>query len=308
MEWKCKVCFCLFNNRRALENHTKIEKHRATVGKKTVCPICSSIFPSKRQLTFHRQKETQCYSPVGAPSKKDGSKTRCGIIFKTQKERNIHYRFCKDCTKIKRQNIKKRMLKHNKSEFMRKIASETAIITSSREDIKKQRAIPLKKWRDVNPGKQIEYIKMAQKAGKKSTMENWLEPILKVLGFRRNGNIKCNGIQKQIDFTNDKEIIIEIDGPWHFLPIHGETILLDTQRRDQLLNNEILKRKWILIRLSMDLFVSKSGRLRDIKVLEEIANIIEKRIPGIYKIGKMYEPTNIQENKENNLYRKETDI
>jgi very-short-patch-repair endonuclease len=120
-------------------------------------------------------------------------------------------------------------------------------------------------------------------------MEAWLEPYMKSWGFERNKKMRCVSVQKQVDFINrEKGIVIEVDGPWHFLPLHGEEVLKRVQKRDLLLEKEVLRRQsWTLIRLGMDNFKS-SGELIGIS-LDNLSEMIKCKSPGIYKVGKLYD-------------------
>jgi very-short-patch-repair endonuclease len=176
---------------------------------------------------------------------------------------------------------------------MRQKYSETAKKTSARPEIQKARAIPLKKWREKNPEKFQEIIIKAQSSPKKdSRMEVWLIAQVKHMGFVRNTRIDCSGSKKQIDLIHrDSKTIIEVDGVWHFLPIHGTEVLEKTQKRDRMLDAEIIKRSWRLIRLSMENFNSHTGELgkAGFTLFQLLKVIQDLEWTGVRCYGSLYE-------------------
>jgi very-short-patch-repair endonuclease len=124
---------------------------------------------------------------------------------------------------------------------------------------------------------------------KKSRLESCLAPFLMAMGYVRDVQIRCGAKRKQVDFVNRRaKAVVEIDGPWHFLPVSGDEKLRKTQVRDRMLETEIDRRHWSLVRVSMENFV-RSGH--SIKIdLHELLSIIKghERCPGTLSLGGLY--------------------
>jgi very-short-patch-repair endonuclease len=188
----------------------------------------------------------------------------------------------------------------NKREDFRKRASETAIKTSARKDIREQRSARLKVWREEDDKRF--YKTCTKKLIDGSTLtktkpEKWLQ-----VWFNENysGQFKYAQIiwgkeipnksrRKQIDFVSvDKSIWIELDGHFHFERKFEDQDLEHTQEKDRAVNGLAMDRNKILIRISYDQWVQSTGRIKD-DCLEKVKEIIEQKIPGVYKIGREYE-------------------
>jgi very-short-patch-repair endonuclease len=124
-------------------------------------------------------------------------------------------------------------------------------------------------------------------------MEMWLEPHLVEKGFIRNVRLRCGAerIFKQVDFVSrEQKIVIEVDGPWHFLPIRSAENLATIQARDHLLHQEIMVRQWRLIRLSMEGFKSNTGALITPDLATLFSKIDDNTWTGVLCFGSLYEP------------------
>ena len=182
------------------------------------------------------------------------------------------------------------MTKWNKSQEGKKTASETAKKTSARPEIQKARATRLKKWREENPEKFAKITRKAQLSKKRgSRYEQCIREILISQGFCHNVNKRFSPtLRKQVDFIHvKKKLIIEIDGPHHFFPIHGEETLKRNQARDLLLDEICQKDSWKLLRISLDMFTRKPmpqfNLLKAIQILESYSEI------GIWHLGEWYQ-------------------
>lgn len=186
----------------------------------------------------------------------------------------------------------------NRSDIMRKKASETAIKTSARKDIQEQRSAQLKKWRDENPDEFYEKCtsKMLDVFHSKPELELF-KIVSQVEGhqFKLNQVIKSDlfiskSKLKQIDIGNKKQnIYIEFDGPLHFINTNLNQ-LNEVQQKDKLLDEHILKHEWILIRVSYDQFSYRSSDYGFKKeCLEKLFAILDKPISGVHRIGENYE-------------------
>jgi len=190
-------------------------------------------------------------------------------------------------------------------EFQKKV-SETAKKTSARKDIQEKRAEQLKRWRDNNPEE------FHEKCIKKATTSFQSKPeiklyeflaALKEFCFKRNQFVHSNLIsnkssKKQLDIGDkQKRIYVEFDGVFHFKPIFGDDKLSLIQQKDSQIEEHILKHNWTLIRVSYDQYRASSTIKNKIKsdssyfkqeCLDKIIEILNSKIPGIYKIGDAY--------------------
>ena len=214
----------------------------------------------------------------------------CGAIIKTRKEASIHFQNCAVCQNIRKETRIRTCKELQHTPEMRRKYSETAKKTSARTDIQLERAQRLTVWRKQHPNEFKNIQAKAHASPKLSKMEAWLEPHLAELGFMRNTQFRCQTVHKQIDFVHrQKKMVIEVDGPWHFLPIRSEQHLQTVQARDHLLNQEIMRRSWRLIRLSMECFKSNSGELISPGLSQLIATIDNGSWDGILCYGSQYE-------------------
>lgn len=187
-----------------------------------------------------------------------------------------------------------------------KIVSETAKKTSSRKDIQEARSQRLRKWRTDNP------LAFYNKCVKKmiTTFQSKPEKILyKYVAsldefcFKRNGFLKSKYFtskskRRQVDiYDKNKRIYIEFDGKIHFVPIFNEIVLQSNQIKDNEVDEHIKKHNWTLIRVSYDQFIYSSKMINKVKhdasyfkqeCLDEIVRILNSNVPGIYKIGAVY--------------------
>lgn len=252
---------------------------------------CGAEQRTKRDIHAHQKQCPICMSMIHTgPSSGKERVMYCGEKIRTREKASAHFQACEQCQMI-RQEIRVQTCKDlEHTPEMRKKYSETAKITSARLDIQQQRAVALKKWREDNPEAFSAIRSKAHASPKLSKMEMWLEPHLIPLGFVRNTQLRCGEERKQIDFIHrEKQIIIEVDGPWHFLPIQTEDYLKAVQARDQLLNQEIMNRSWRLIRLSMQCFKGSSGKLISPELNQLIATINDGSWTGIRCYGSLYE-------------------
>lgn len=214
----------------------------------------------------------------------------CGIIVRTWAKSKEHFQNCPRCQELRREirvNTCKN-LKH--TEAMRKKYSENAKKTASRPEIQEERASRLKQWREDHPELFDAIRAKAHASPKLSKMENWLALRLMPHGFIRNTRLDCGRILKQVDFINHTlKIAIEVDGPWHFLPVRSQKSLMTVQRRDRILDREILTRSWRLIRLSMERFKSNSGELISPSLDHLLAVAAAGDWTGIRCYGSLYE-------------------
>jgi very-short-patch-repair endonuclease len=254
---------------------------------------CGVIVPRKRDISTHQKQCPLCMNLIhSGPSAGKEMQMYCGAMIKTRKNQQQHFQTCVICQE-KRREIRVQTCKDLvHTEQMREKYSETAKKTAKRADIREQRSAQLKQWRDANPDEFNAIRAKAHASPKLSKMETYLEPHLLEKGFMRSVQLSCGktGILKQVDFVQEKhQIVIEIDGHWHFLPIRSQKNLAIVQARDALLNQEIIVRHWRLIRLSMECFKSNTGELISPSLSTLFNTIDDKTWQGILCFGNLYE-------------------
>jgi very-short-patch-repair endonuclease len=255
---------------------------------------CGEIVPRLRDISIHQKQCPTCMSQIRTgPSSSKDIVMYCGEIVKTHKNRKEHFQSCEACH-IGRREIRVQTCKDLvHTDEMRQRYSETAKKTSARSDVQEQRSAQLKNWRVENPEKFDAIRAKAHSSPKLSKMEMYLEPYLVEKGFTRSVRLSCGDTKtlKQVDFVHKKQkIVIEVDGSWHFLPIHSEGQLATVQARDHLLNQEIMRRNWRLIRLSMQCFKGNTGVLITPTLETLFSKIDDKTWTGVLCFGNLYEP------------------
>ncbi|MDM8554870.1 hypothetical protein QUF75_09085, partial [Desulfococcaceae bacterium HSG7] len=260
---------------------------------------CGEKQPTKQALHVHQKECAKCLSMIrSGPSSGKERTMYCGTVVRTKKKASEHYQNCQVCHAKRREIRVETCKKLEHTPAMRQKYSETAKKTSSRPDIQQQRAARLKAWREQNPEAFRKIQSKAHASIKLSKLENWLEPYLNQWGFTRNVQLRCGEKKKQVDFVcKGKKIVIEVDGPWHFFPIRSQKNLENVQQRDRMLDEEILRRAWRMIRLSMQNFKGKSGELFSIKLEELFAMINDETWVGIRCLGSLYEQLSLDTDK-----------
>lgn len=251
---------------------------------------CGVQLPTKRAIHAHQKECPVCMSMIhSGPSSGKERVMYCGEVVRTRKKASEHFQHCSACQELRRQVRIKTCKDLEHTPEMRLKYSETAKKTSKRTDIQEDRAARLRAWREQNPEKFAAIRDKAHGSPKRSNMEAWLEPHLKVVGFTRSARLTCGNTRKQVDFFNrGMRMVIEVDGPWHFLPIRSPDGLHKVQTRDRMLDREILKRSWRLIRLSMECFKS-NGELISPSLEQLLGGIADGTWDGILCFGSLYE-------------------
>lgn len=302
-EYKTSTLEAFYEHRRKCKMCTK---YALEIGEFIRCPYCEF---SSSNLTRHlkekhdlnnKQVKERNIETISPNLRCRISKRVSGAIMNSPEER-------------KRRSVL--LGKLNKTEQFRLKASKTAKITSSRKDIQLKRAENLRKWREENPERFrkecCEKMRTSIKKWKKSKpeiyMERWLQEkypnkfewgkILRSNKFREN----AKSDRKQIDFrSKDKNIFIEIDGPFHFnnlsreKNIESEIIseaINKTKKRDTICEAIIREREKLLLRIGYGCWNNASGKIRE-EVLDKVSNILENETKGIFKIGEIYGENN----------------
>jgi len=179
-----------------------------------------------------------------------------------------------------------------------KSLSERAKKTSARPDIIEKRSAQLKRWRDNNP-EEFKSQCTDHMLTYKSKPEKILLNIItnKYDGFKGNQFIiddmflqTSKAKRKQVDIANIKEkILIEFDGHFHFKNVEKFNNLEISKLRDSLLNEYASKNDYTLIRISHDQFIYKNKNEFKPECLEQLFKLIDEKIPGVYKIGELYQ-------------------
>lgn len=186
----------------------------------------------------------------------------------------------------------------NRSDHMRKIASETAKKTSSRPEILEARAKVLKEWREENPddfynkcvynlvskGSSEEESILGAKIMEACNID--LFPSVVIEGFEHNKVGK-----KVVDLANSElNLYIEYDGNLHFDPSHpGYEKICAT---DSYMNNFAADKGYIFIRVSHDQFNSNYERFGSAPfskaLISRIKDIVTDGKAGCYYLGLAY--------------------
>jgi very-short-patch-repair endonuclease len=177
----------------------------------------------------------------------------------------------------------------------RRIASETAIRTSSRADVIENRTRQLERWRDTHPE---EFAKTTMKmiCSRTSRPENALFKECKRIdeGFRHNQplwNKKFTTASKrrQIDVVHkDMKIVVEFDGPTHFECIYKGMDLEKVKARDAEVNGALVTAGYTVIRITYEDYDDRSGRGFSDRVLQTIQDAVAGKIRGLHRIGAAY--------------------
>lgn len=127
---------------------------------------------------------------------------------------------------------------------------------------------------------------MAKAATNGSKMENFLRIELKKLGydviFHKQGLVANHNLEVDI-FLPSKNVIIEIDGPTHFLPIFGEDKLQKVMEADNKKNGLLIAKGFTVLRFKY--LAKRFGEIQKRKVIKEI----EKFLSSNYKKGTIVE-------------------
>jgi len=180
----------------------------------------------------------------------------------------------------------------NKRRDFRERSSRIAKITSSRPEILSKRTAQLRKWRIEHPEEFQETLTKILK-NKSSKPEKILFEICKTIfgdsTIRQlqihHTSIPNKSNRARVDIANkEHKILVEFDGPFHFLPIAGEKHLQDRIARDLAVEKYAVENEYVLLRISHDLF---DGLKFDDCVLAELENARFKK-SCVLRIGKFY--------------------
>ena len=276
------------------------------IGDFVKCPYCKY---ASSNIVSHLKKE---HSLDDEKIKQDKLET-CSKNYKARNGKAVSNAILNSAKE--RQRRSKLLGELNKTSVFRNKASETAVKTSARKDIQQQRAEQLRQWRSENPeefkdkcwSKMLEADKKWKKTKPEKFMIEWLKgkygsrfewgKMLRSKLFLESGKSD----RKQIDFrSNDRNIFIEIDGPFHFTnltrkeQIKSQVINEAIERakeRDKILEKIITDKQKTLIRVGYGTWCVSTGRVEQ-KVLDKISHIVDANLQGIYKIGDVYGENN----------------
>lgn len=181
----------------------------------------------------------------------------------------------------------------NRSEKSRERSSRVARVTSNKPEILHARTIALAKWRSSNPEEFYSKCTMRMHAVKQSYPEKVLFDMLSKhhVGFRKNQRIfdvSFNTISKrrQIDIMDPLlKVVVEFDGPVHFLPIFGAEKLENIRRSDLILNEALTKKGYTVIRVSHSEF--QKGKFKE-SCIAQILSALTEKSTGLILIGEDY--------------------
>jgi hypothetical protein len=182
----------------------------------------------------------------------------------------------------------------------KELVSKTAQLTSARPEIMEARAKRLKNWRENNSEDFYEKCIKKMITTFQSKPEKKLFEFVSSLdgfNFKRNQFMKSINFssvsnKRQIDiFDKEKRIYIEYDGHIHFKDIFGIDVLQKNKIKDNEIEHHISNHGWTLIRISYDQYVDRNKIEKSYfkqGCLDRIVEILNNRVPGIYKIGAAY--------------------
>lgn len=187
----------------------------------------------------------------------------------------------------------------NKTDDYRKRSSDTAKKTSARQDIQQRRACTLKKWREENPEVFYSACVARMITSYQSVPEKKLFELVSELypnQFKRGQQIRRIGKftsvksgTRQIDILDTRnKIVIEFDGPRHFVNLTKKDTLEHIRIKDQELNKVLVDEGFTVIRVSCDTFTYKSGGKFDESCVKLICEAIEKKYRKLILIGEKY--------------------
>lgn len=186
------------------------------------------------------------------------------------------------------------------SEVGRRKASEIAKITSARPEILQMRTEQLRKWRVEHPeefSRTVEKFSSSFQSRPEIELFLWLNNLdqsFKRSQFLKDDRFETKTKKRQIDIlSSTKKCIIEFDGPYHFRDI-GNKKFLDVQKKDSNLDDIASSLGYSVIRVSYDQYsYSRVDGGFERECLERLKELIEKGVPGVFKIGEMYGESNL---------------
>lgn len=202
----------------------------------------------------------------------------------------------------------------NKTDLFRKKASETAVKTSARKDVQANRSAQLARWREKNPTvfrdimrKNRKKILQWQRDNPEEHYKKCVIPLLSswkskpersLLSYCKSLLEDCRSFflidesfstktkRRQIDiYSESRHIIIEFDGPLHFMPIFGVEDFESKKRKDKEIN--LLAHKYCIIRVSYDCYYSKSDSFKQ-EILDNIRDLLLNPRLGLFLFGSKY--------------------
>ena len=179
---------------------------------------------------------------------------------------------------------------NNQTPEARKRSSDTAKITSSRQEVLAIRTENLRQWRFKHP-EEFEKVVMKMLSTHISRPEKELYKILVNYNFRRQVMIQhpdCPNASKKMRVDIgclERKILIEFDGPFHFKQIRGVEHLEHRRKRDKTAEIYAIENNFTLIRISCDQYVK--GCFLDACILK-LFELLENQSPGVYYLGKEY--------------------
>lgn len=179
----------------------------------------------------------------------------------------------------------------NKRQDFRDRSSAAAKITSSRPEIISKRTENLRNWRLENPEKFQEILSKFVNCSSSRPEKILLNICKEILGEDTEGqfqikhpSIPNKSHRAKVDIANKpKRILVEFDGPFHFIPLRGDEVLKQSIERDLAVEKYALKHGYSLIRISHDMF---DGKMFDNTVIDFLKDCVSKI--GIFRLGQAY--------------------
>ena len=254
--------------------------------------FCGLTMPTKPALQAHRATCGKCQERgTGRPQRTIGWQSLCGLIFATCRQKTSHHKSCSVC-KARRRQIRSETMTAVREKYPEEVAanvSATAKRTSARLDIQAARAERLRRWREENPeafNVIVERLKAAPKGLGFSPTK--LEEAAKAFlpeDVERAVHVEFDGRTKCVDFRSGN-LLVEVDGIRHFIPLNGEKAFVVTQASDVALCDWVMRERSVaLVRISTDCFEKCAVREKWAPMIRQA--ITEAR-PGVTLVGDLY--------------------
>lgn len=287
-------------------------------GKVLKCAICGVILSSllghvKREHNVTKSEYTEKYGPLLAPASREKYSKSAVIngswiaranengedLSEYWKKVSLGVSSAIMASPKERERRAKMLGDLNKTDQFRKKASDTAKITSARQDVQDARSLQLKNWRDNNPEDFYNQC-TAKMHTYKSRPESALFDIIRKryldLDFKNNQFIQdaeyftlTKSNRKQVDIiSGDGKIAIEFDGHHHFESVWDPKVMLTARKKDVQLSQYCLDNKITLIRVAKDCYTYRDDGSFHQRYLDKINEIITNPTYGVHFIGSSY--------------------
>lgn len=176
----------------------------------------------------------------------------------------------------------KEMSEDNKNKLSKALHESWVKSDQSVKD--KRSAMSKLKWHAMSEEEQANFRskgvqKILQTSKEGSKIERFLVEKLRVLGYNviHHKKYLFGSDEMEIDILLPQEkVVIEIDGPGHFLPIYGEEVLEKRREADNRKSGQVINAGWTMVRLgvvvkNMSTYYLNLAEEKLVKILKDIA-------------------------------------